>query len=560
MSMTLGNRILIVLLAMMLTVSLGYLIVGSIRQADPASKYVKIYDGRNFSGEEKRAVDDALAKENLSKARWVGDKLEVPVDQRAAYAAAISRNSAVRVRSTALNETINNLSTWESRAIIDEKKFQATAQVVADEIAAYPEIANATVVPNKRDNWNKNVWAREKITSLTVYVDTVFFQPLPENTVAAIGHSVATAFGITNMREITIADRKNSRTYYGNGDEVGTTSGGAYSKAQKKQQEIWNAQIHNVLNIKGLQVQTSVVLKTKFNERALDVTQRISKEPFYEHTDNYSLESQFGGRFGRPGQIAMGSVPLIQPIAGRDDMSKLSEKRDEREATKSIGGIEERFEFFPLVPERIMATLRIPRDYVLENWRRNNPAAQSEPTPEQITETEEMIRRNIKQDIGTLLLPYKGETRSADPYDMVQVSFYNPIVEPEIILTRWEQVQQWLLQNWHTLGLMGLVVSGLCVLWSVTRPVKPAPIVIYEAPEVPMDVIEAKAKAKADAEAAVAATEAAAADEDIDRTLEPFGSIRSIRDEIAELVEENPEAAAAVLRQWIGNVAMAENK
>jgi flagellar biosynthesis/type III secretory pathway M-ring protein FliF/YscJ len=107
---------------------------------------------------------------------------------------------------------------------------------------------------------------------------------------------------------------------------------------------------------------------------------------------------------------------------------------------------------------------------------------------------------------------------------------------------------------------MGLVLGGLCVLWTITRPVKPPQIVIYEAPEVPMEVIEAKAQAKAEAEAAAIAAEAAAREEEIDRTLEPFGSIRSIRDEIAELVAENPEAAAAVLRQWIGNVALTENK
>ncbi|MDR0871098.1 MAG: hypothetical protein LBN39_09945, partial [Planctomycetaceae bacterium] len=123
--------------------------------------------------------------------------------------------------------------------------------------------------------------------------------------------------------------------------------------------------------------------------------------------------------------------------------------------------------------------------------------------------------------------------------------------------TAWQEFLQFLMMNWQTLSLLGLVLCGLGVLWAMTRPVKPEPIVIYEAPEIPLEVIEARAKAKAEEEAAAAAAD----EEEIEkkRTLEGFDkSIRSLQEEIAELVQENPDAAAAVLRQWIGNSVMVE--
>ncbi len=142
---------------------------------------------------------------------------------------------------------------------------------------------------------------------------------------------------------------------------------------------------------------------------------------------------------------------------------------------------------------------------------------------------------------------------------MVRVSYYRTIPEKVVELTAWEKTQQWLMQNWQNLSLMGLVLCGLCVLWSVTKPAKPEPIVIYEAPEIPMEVIEAKAALKAEAEAAAAAAEED--DEELSRTLDGFDkSIRSLQDEIAELIEENPDAAAAVLRQWIGNAVLVEKQ
>jgi flagellar biosynthesis/type III secretory pathway M-ring protein FliF/YscJ len=562
-SMTPANRVLVSLLALVLIFSLGYLLVGGIKRSDPASKYVKIYNGAHFTNDEIISITNALSADNLTDYRWNGDQLEVPKKLQATYIATIALKGAINPKNEALNETTKNLSTWESSKLTDEKIFQAKAQVVAESIRRFPDILSAEVIANKRDNWNKNVWFREKVPSIAVFIDSKFFRPLPDDTIVAIGETVARAFGVTNKREIAIADRRNSRTYYGTGEDVDSNGASAYAKAQKKYQENWNKEIYDMLKIKGLEVQTSVLLTTKFNERALDVNQRIAKEPFYKHDDNYNLEIEDYGRPGRPGQISMSSRPLINPVTGTADKSKLTEKRDESEQTKSLGGTETRYEVLPLVPDRVTATLRIPRQYILDNWliKNSKPGEPApEPTPEQLTAEEELIKTTIRQDVGKMFEHYRGDSRSADPYDMVQVSFYNQIIEPEIELTNWQKIQTWLYRNWQTLSLMGLVLGGLCVLWSITRPVKPPQIVIYEAPEVPMEVIEAKAQAKAEAEAAAAAEAAASADDEIDRTLEPFGSIRSIRDEIAELVAENPEAAAAVLKQWIGNVAVVENK
>jgi flagellar biosynthesis/type III secretory pathway M-ring protein FliF/YscJ len=59
---------------------------------------------------------------------------------------------------------------------------------------------------------------------------------------------------------------------------------------------------------------------------------------------------------------------------------------------------------------------------------------------------------------------------------------------------------------------------------------------------------------------AAAAEAAAAEEEEFENSLGGLGSIRSLRDEIAELIAKNPEAAAAVIRQWIGNAVLVEAK
>jgi flagellar biosynthesis/type III secretory pathway M-ring protein FliF/YscJ len=57
------------------------------------------------------------------------------------------------------------------------------------------------------------------------------------------------------------------------------------------------------------------------------------------------------------------------------------------------------------------------------------------------------------------------------------------------------------------------------------------------------------------------AEEAAAEEQkEFENSLGELGSIRSLREEIAELIAKNPEAAAAAIRQWIGNAVLVEAK
>jgi hypothetical protein len=61
-SMTFGNRVVDAVLMAVLLFSLCYLIVGSIKQADPFSKTVYIFNGYEFDRIQQRAADSALEK------------------------------------------------------------------------------------------------------------------------------------------------------------------------------------------------------------------------------------------------------------------------------------------------------------------------------------------------------------------------------------------------------------------------------------------------------------------------------------------------------------------
>ena len=48
--------------------------------------------------------------------------------------------------------------------------------------------------------------------------------------------------------------------------------------------------------------------------------------------------------------------------------------------------------------------------------------------------------------------------------------------------------------------------------------------------------------------------------EEAARNFEDFGTVRTLLDDVAELIRDNPEAAAAIIRQWIGNAVLVEQR
>jgi flagellar M-ring protein FliF len=366
------------------------------------------------------------------------------------------------------------------------------------------------------------------------------------------------------LKEIKIIDRRNNRSYNGAGEEL-TGGPGDYLRQMTRYQDMFKDKIYNILpHIEGLQVETSVELTKHLSEKLFTV-EHGKPTTLTQHDLLIDYMKTGYDRFGRPGQISQFSRPLIDPQADYAGGAKTTEKKQESEISNALQGQETNTEIVPFTPERVLATLRIPHKHVLETWFLENSKrgeVPPEPTEEELETIRENIRQTTQRSVAQILMPWWKAKLNPDPLSLVTVEFYRPKEEPVVVLTAWQQIQLWLKQNWQSLSLMGLVLCGLCVLWSITKPPKPEPIVIVEGAETPLEVIEARVRAEMEAKAAAEAEAAAAAEaeqeEEISRTLDSFGSIRSLKDEIAELIAENPEAAAAVIRQWIGNAVLVE--
>ena len=99
----------------------------------------------------------------------------------------------------------------------------------------------------------------------------------------------------------------------------------------------------------------------------------------------------------------------------------------------------------------------------------------------------------------------------------------------------------WLGQNWPMAAMVGLVLFSLGMLRSMLRGV-PAPPAESAAASMRVTAGEARPQESAEAVEATAAR----------RLRRRVGTGPVLRDELSELVKEDPDSAANILRAWIG--------
>jgi flagellar M-ring protein FliF len=123
-------------------------------------------------------------------------------------------------------------------------------------------------------------------------------------------------------------------------------------------------------------------------------------------------------------------------------------------------------------------------------------------------------------------------------------SYQDLAASPAPVQSSMDVIGTWLASNWQTVGMVMVGAFSLLMLRSMVRVPPPAPVDETQTPA-------------ADETAAANSDEK---EEDDDATIKmptrKFGSGGpSLRDELREMVKENPDAAATVLRAWIGDAA-----
>lgn len=544
-SMSAGTRLATALLLVIVVVSLAYLFQF---QASGGAEY--LLGGRGFTQSELTAIEAAFAKAGLRKSEVIGSQIRIPRGHKDQYLAALADGNALPADFYKyLDEAIGADNPFSSSKSMDVKRWNAKQKELSLIIGRMSGIESATV---QYDEEVKRGLSQQKQKTAMVAVQTRGGQ-LDEEQVKAIRNVVASAYAGLDRRNISITDL-NGATYGGAIGPDGTSEEESiYAMHKRRYEREWQAKIQQqIAYIPGVIVGVNVEL----NPETLHTKHSFTPDPkpVAINIQESSKEStthapQVGGRVGAQanGVETQGNraIAVSGPAGGAE-----SQTTETRSDSKSLPGHDTTVvEMARLVPRKVTASIDIPSSYYTEVWKKRNPQAADKgakpPDQAELATIEAETKKRLQETVRNLLPDFD---KSTNPYPHIVVETFvdlpKAVPAPPSLASN---ATTWLADNWQTLGVVGLGLLSLLMMRSMVRSTAASP-----APA------SAAAPAGSPAQAHAGSHEPTAEDEP-----EPVRILKArfttsgpdLKTELQDIVKENPDTAAAILRSWIGEAA-----
>jgi len=528
-SLTPGTRVTTVLLLIVILVSLGYLFSYS---GSGGSAY--LMNGAYFSPTDLPAMEAAFAAKGLNDYRIEGTRIRVPAGKQDKYVAALAEGNALPYNYLdILEKTINESSAFESRYKLEERTKIALQKELSRVISQMAGVQNAVVMFSRI---NQGGLRRETVTTASVAIKPTGGQELSEQVVRSIRYYVAKSIGGIKPEEVVVTNMDTGANYYVTNDEPLQAAEGTY--ALKRSWETYFAEkVRTALGyVPGVLVSCNVELDpTKYQRQ--EQVKLDPKAVTLDVTETTKTRQASGDSGGRVGYVAQGNTPRSLNSSGGGSPTE-TEEETQRTEKNSVGQTVIQQETAGLLPKRVTVSVAIPTSYFRRIWEQSQPTQANNPQGPTQQDLDKIRNDELTKIRNHVLAILPAVENVQDPGQLVTVTDFvdMPLPAPETV-SFVEQSFEFLRYYWPTLGLMGLVAFSLIVLRSAVRaaPIgSPATAATMAPTEVASETKEEQQKQEKKKW----------------RTAE---TAKSLRDEIAELVAEDPETAANILKTWIGN-------
>ncbi|MGI9456508.1 MAG: hypothetical protein ACR2NU_08095 [Aeoliella sp.] len=528
-SMTPGARITAGLLLAVVVVSMGFLF-----QQGAAAPDEYLFGGEPLAMSQISRMEAAMAEAGLSGWEVESNRIRVPRGQKDSYIAAIASAGALPPDfSSIMKEAIAEASPLESRHQWELRTKAARENQFSHLISSMAWVEQAHVM---FDIEERRGFGRKNQASATVFVTPRAGEAADKMRMRNLKEFVAGAMTSLSAADVRITN--------GGGEDSGAGESvfeDPYLQARADLQRDYRKSILDGLSyIPGVRVEVSGnidnLARSMKSESILGEPKVISSI-----TEIEDFESGVSGSGGRPGQVSnSASGPGRDDSLTSENRSKTHRETENSESTVPKSTSEE--ERVGYVPKEMFASIALPRDYVTQVWKQRNPDAAEDELTKTVMETLQTEVRTDVENFVTNILPQLSP--GENEYEQVKVVFYDalqrePPAEPSLATN----AMAWAGRYWSTLSMVGLAMFSLLMLRSVVR-----------------------SGGKGDGAPAAVALELDMADDDVresDSEEEPESDrpklrLRkgdSLKDDLSEMVRENPDGAAAILRTWIGSAS-----
>ncbi len=540
-SMTPGARLTAGLLLAVVVVSLGYLVNQGTSGPD---EY--LFGAEPLTSTQIARMEGAMSQAGLGDYSVEGNHIRIPRGQKATYIAAIADAGELPPDIfMMMDEALAKGSIFDDSSTKKQRLKAAREKQLSLIIGQMPWVDRAMVLYDVQEERGLRA-TRQASASISV-------MPAVGETVTAqrsrnLKSFVASAHNIP-LANVSITNLGNDSLVGSDGISADDFDHPLYSTKAKVEQKLRNELMAQLDYIPGIRVQVKAEIDNTLEKRSLQVNPEDKTAMLKKQETTDTSEQLAGGGGGAPGLNAQGP--------GRNGSDASLAKQDSSKKTLEqstidnvVGTRTEEIITAGLNLERADASVAVPLSYVVSVIKKNGlELTGTEPdkiTPEELQATQADIQGKIEEIVKPLL---PSLTIGEDEYKQAKVTFFQDLTPAEIPSPSMaSNVLGYAERYANTIAMAGVALISLVMLRSIAKGGGDN------------DNLPSVASLRLDTASGEASSRASGANSSGTPTEEERQKLKlrkaeTLKDDLAEMVSGDPEAAAEILKNWINNAA-----
>lgn len=513
-------RLVAALSAVALIVCLGWTVRGAF-----TVDTVYLLGGQALTTEELTDMQAALAKAQLSDFTIEGNRIRVPRDLQAQYIAALAEHRALPESvPDMLTDAIDKVTWFTNGQQQADFKEAARLKSLTSILRSFDGVENAEVVFDKSES--RGLRPERTMTAL-VAIKLRGGRALDDERAAMFRSVLTAAIAGLAPQNVTVVDKATNRSHHYQPDQL-AGAGSRYRDSKRAYEAQYEARVRRALeHVPGVIVSAEVELQNASSDGSAPGRADTSNA---DRTANSSL--------GAPNQpLDLTSATAEPQIILAPTPKAVASTPAPTAASRDAVTVEQD----TFVPKRVCLSIGVPMVYFENIWKQRLAAPSAQrgagvPPPDL-----EQVQAQELANIQKLVAPFVQAT-SDDPGALARVTvtpLSTMVYETADRPTFFASVTGWLTSPW---GPLVVVLSLIAGGWGVKL------------------LLRHLANRASHAAAGAAATwprttriDEASAPKPASPFHERLATTNSLRDELANMVREDPDVAANILRTWIGN-------
>ncbi|MBI2823494.1 MAG: hypothetical protein HYX69_02245 [Planctomycetia bacterium] len=492
---------------------LGWLVRNQVTGED-----VYLFGGQVVAADELAVIEGALAKAQLSDFTVERGRICVPKSRQAACLAALADAGALPATfNDIFEEAAAKTTPFTSRALHIENMKAAKRKGLAMILRSMNEVESAEV---DFDVQEPHGLRQERTAKALVAVKLRGGQHLDEERVPHVQRLVAGAIGGLTPQDVTVVDKATGVSFGASATGHAGSFDDPYHTAKRRYQAEYEAKVRQLLAVPGLTVSAEVELNRELRHEE----KRVRLDASDDGTRGEDRPVARGGA-NQPDNLALLPTAIAALNASRPAAPNEARPAQQQTTTELAG----------LTPKRVAISVGVPVSYFEDIWRQRaisaGKSARVAP-PAELNEIQTEVIARIEQQVATLI-PVSDP--SVDRSKLVTVTAYSHLTPPDSPPPSFAtSAAEWIGSAWKPLAASALVIASLVMLRSLVRSSVATHATTIPEPHFNATQRTSDARARSRDESATAPA-------------------TSIREELAGMVRQDPDAAAHILRSWISS-------